>query len=56
MKHLLILFAIPFLWIQSVFAQNLKGIEFREQKITDILTVLAEETGISVITDDTYCG
>lgn len=56
MKHLLILFAIPFLWIQSVFAQNLKGIEFREQKITDILTVLAEETGISVITDDTVDG
>ena len=56
MKHLLILLAIPFLLIQSVFAQNLKGIEFREQKITDILTVLAEETGISVITDDTVDG
>ena len=56
MKHILILLAIPFLWIQSVFAQNLKGIEFREQKITDILTVLAEETGISVITDDTVDG
>ena len=48
---LVLFFSIPFL-----FAQNIKSMEFHNQNITDILLVLAEASGVSIIPDETVSG
>lgn len=44
------------LLLPSLTAQRLKSMEFRNQPITDILMALAEETGTSVVPDETVTG
>ena len=48
---LLLIFSFTFL-----FAQNIKSMEFHNQNITDILLVLAESSGVSIIPDETVSG
>ncbi|MBB6478484.1 hypothetical protein [Spirochaeta isovalerica] len=49
---LLLLFFAGF----ALFAQHIDSIEFRNQEITDILMVLAQSTGHSIIPDETVTG
>ncbi|SEQ90027.1 type II secretion system protein D (GspD) [Treponema bryantii] len=48
---LLLIFSFSFL-----FSQNIKSMEFHNQNITDILLVLAESSGVSIIPDETVSG
>lgn len=48
---LLLLLSLSF-----IFPQNIKSIEFHNQNITDILLVLAESSGVSIIPDETVSG
>ena len=39
-----------------IYSQNIKSMEFHNQNITDILLVLAESSGVSIIPDETVSG
>jgi type II secretory pathway component GspD/PulD (secretin) len=49
-------FALLALLAFSIEAQTLKKMEFRDQSITDILLVLAEASGTSIVPDETVTG
>lgn len=55
MKKFLFLLIILFN-ASYIFSQNIKSMEFHNQNITDILLVLAESSGISIISDETVTG
>ncbi len=55
MKKSLILLLI-LLSVHPLFSQSIKSIEFHNQNITDILLVLAESSGVSIIPDETVSG
>ncbi len=55
MKKVLVSF-IAFFSLTFLFAQNIKSMEFHNQNITDILLVLAESSGVSIIPDETVSG
>ena len=55
MKKSLILLLI-LLSVHPIFSQSIKSIEFHNQNITDILLVLAESSGVSIIPDETVSG
>lgn len=40
----------------SIYSQSIKSMEFHNQEITDILLVLAQSSGISIIPDETVTG
>ena len=42
--------------LSFIFPQNIKSMEFHNQNITDILLVLAESSGVSIIPDETVSG
>ena len=42
--------------LSFIFPQNIKSMEFHNQNITDILLVLAESSGVSIISDETVSG
>lgn len=42
--------------LSFIFPQNIKSMEFHNQNITDILLVLAESSGVSIIPDKTVSG
>ena len=44
------------LFCNFIFSQNIKSMEFHNQNITDILLVLAEASGVSIIPDETVSG
>ena len=51
------LFSIFFVFVFiPTFPQSIKSMEFNNQEITDILLVLAESSGISIIPDETVSG
>ena len=45
-----------FFSLTFLFSQNIKSMEFNNQNITDILLVLAESSGVSIIPDETVTG
>lgn len=47
---------IALLFCNFIFSQNIKSMEFHNQNITDILLVLAEASGVSIIPDETVSG
>lgn len=47
---------IVLLFCNFIFSQNIKSMEFHNQNITDILLVLAEASGVSIIPDETVSG
>ena len=49
---------LPLLFITSnnLFSQSIKSMEFHDQEISDILLVLAETSGTSIIADETVSG
>ena len=51
-----ILFIFLLLSLSFIFPQNIKSMEFHNQNITDILLVLAESSGVSIIPDETVSG
>lgn len=52
-----ILFVLIFLCLLfSLSAQNIQSMEFHDQNITDILLVLADSSGVSIIPDETVTG
>ena len=53
-KSILLLLII--LSFHPLFSQSIKSIEFHNQNITDILLVLAESSGVSIIPDETVSG
>ena len=55
MKKFVFLFVFLFS-VNFVFSQNIKSMEFHNQNITDILLVLAEASGVSIIPDETVTG
>ena len=55
MKKVLFSF-ILFFSCSFLFSQNIKSMEFHNQNITDILLVLAESSGVSIIPDETVSG
>ncbi len=55
MKKVIISFVLFFPFI-FLFSQNIKSMEFHNQNITDILLVLAESSGVSIIPDETVSG
>ncbi len=55
-KYFALLTYLAFFSIAGVHAQRLQSMEFRNQAITDILMVLAEATGTSIVPDDTVTG
>ena len=53
-KRIIVLSLVFVLYITATgFSQQIKAIEFRDQQITDILLVLAEISGKSIIPDET---
>lgn len=58
MKHnrLTILIIFLFFFISAIRAQQIDSIEFRNQDITDILMVLAQTSGKSIVPDETVTG
>lgn len=55
--HLLILFLASSAFLAApVYGQRMKVMDFRGQNITDILMVLAESSGVSIIPDETVEG
>lgn len=50
-KSILLLYVL--ISFHSLFSQSIKSIEFHNQNITDILLVLAESSGVSIIPDET---
>lgn len=55
MKKVIISFVL-FFSFTFLFSQNIKSMEFHNQNITDILLVLAESSGVSIIPDETVSG
>lgn len=55
MKKSVIVILILFLPIM-LFAQSIQSMEFHDQYITDILLVLADSSGVSIIPDETVTG
>jgi general secretion pathway protein D len=55
-KRILQILLLLLAYNYSISAQTLKSMEFRNQSITDILMVLAEATGTSIIPDETVKG
>ena len=55
MKKFLFFIFFVFVFIPT-FPQSIKSMEFNNQEITDILLVLAESSGISIIPDETVSG
>ena len=49
-------FPLFFLFSINLFSQSIKSMEFHDQEISDILLVLAETSGTSIITDETVSG
>ena len=49
-------FPLFFLFSINLFSQSIKSMEFHNQEISDILLVLAETSGTSIITDETVSG
>ncbi|ULQ59091.1 hypothetical protein K7I13_11315 [Brucepastera parasyntrophica] len=57
MKRGLIFFLVFIIGVSSqLYAQRMKSMDFRNQNIVDILMVLAEISGTSIIPDDTVSG
>ncbi|MDR2784751.1 MAG: type II and III secretion system protein [Treponema sp.] len=50
------LFAVLFFLCAAIQAQQIKSMDFRNQNITDILMVLAEASGTSILPDETVSG
>lgn len=55
MKKRLLIFAVLLLSF-TLSAQNIQSMEFHDQNITDILLVLADSSGVSIIPDETVTG
>lgn len=53
MKKVFFLFIFA---VKILYAQDIKSLEFHNQEITDILMVLAQNSGVSIICDDTVSG
>ena len=53
MKKVFFLFIFA---VRILYAQDIKSLEFHNQEITDILMVLAQNCGVSIICDDTVSG
>ena len=51
-----VLLVLSFFSFTFLFSQNIKSMEFHNQNITDILLVLAESSGVSIIPDETVSG
>lgn len=56
MKRKLIKFVVAFVFLQNLFSQTLPQLEFNNQKITDVLLVLADLGKCSIIPDETVSG
>ncbi len=56
MKKLYISLIFIYIFFGMLNAQNIKNMEFQNQDITDILLVLAESSGTSIIPDETVTG
>ena len=58
MKARVVLISLVYLFLSSMslFAENMKSLEFKNQEIRDILIVLAELNNVSIIPDETIQG
>lgn len=55
-KKLLFTFFILSLLYSNLYSQTIKQMEFKNQNLTDILLVLAETSGTSIVADETVTG